>query len=141
MTGVRQFFHRKSFIDSFIILAVKRRFLHRSVGQSGFRRQRGRSAQSEITNRSRQKPPTENSVGGFSVSEKRYSAALFLKVRTFRRSVRPLYSAMLSPSARQDASASSSGASLQITLSHAKTAPSPVQRSSQLLIHSPSPQP
>ena len=45
------------------------------------------------------------------------------------------------PRALQDATASSSGASLQITLSQARTAPSSLHLSSQLRIHSPSPQP
>ena len=45
------------------------------------------------------------------------------------------------PSSRQAARASSSGASLQITLSQARLAPSSLQRDSQLRIHSPSPQP
>ena len=51
------------------------------------------------------------------------------------------YSASFLPRAWQALRASSSGASLQITLSPAKTAPSPRQVSSQLRIHSPSPQP
>ena len=51
------------------------------------------------------------------------------------------YSASAAPSDLQAASASSSGASLQITLSQASTAPSAAQVSSQLRIHSPSPQP
>ena len=45
------------------------------------------------------------------------------------------------PRALQDATASSSGASLQITLSQARTAPVSLHVSSQLRIHSPSPQP
>ena len=51
------------------------------------------------------------------------------------------YSVSAAPSDLQAASASSSGASLQITLSQANTAPSAAQVSSQLRIHSPSPQP
>ncbi len=51
------------------------------------------------------------------------------------------YSASAAPSDLQAAWASSSGASLQITLSQASTAPSAAQVSSQLRIHSPSPQP
>lgn len=45
------------------------------------------------------------------------------------------------PRALQEARASSSGAALHITLSQASTAPAEVQVSSQLRIHSPSPQP
>ena len=51
------------------------------------------------------------------------------------------YFARAAPSALQAAIASSSGASLAMTKSHAITAPSFLQRSSQLRIHSPSPQP
>ena len=53
----------------------------------------------------------------------------------------PDYSASALPRASQFAAASASGASLQITLSQARTAPSPLQVSSQFRIHSPSPQP
>lgn len=49
--------------------------------------------------------------------------------------------ASASPKALQAASAASSGASQQMTLSHTKTAPSFWQVSSQARIHSPSPQP
>ena len=49
--------------------------------------------------------------------------------------------ASAAPSALQAAAASSSGASLQITLSQASTAPSAAQVSSHVRIHSPSPQP
>ena len=49
--------------------------------------------------------------------------------------------ARAAPSARQASKASSSGASLQVTLSAAKTQPAPTQSSSQVRIHSPSPQP
>lgn len=49
--------------------------------------------------------------------------------------------ASASPKALQAASAASSGASQQMTLSHTKTAPSFLQVSSQARIHSPSPQP
>ena len=49
--------------------------------------------------------------------------------------------ARAAPSSRQAERASSSGASLQITLSQARSAPSSLQRDSQLRIHSPSPQP
>lgn len=51
------------------------------------------------------------------------------------------YFASASPSARQEASACSSGASQQMTLSQARRIPAALQSSSHVRIHSPSPQP
>ena len=52
-----------------------------------------------------------------------------------------LHCTSAAPSARQPASASSSGASWAMTLSAANTAPAATHSASQLRIHSPSPQP
>ena len=49
--------------------------------------------------------------------------------------------AIAAPKSFRAAVASSSGASLQITLSHASVIPAPLASSSQFLIHSPSPHP
>ena len=56
-------------------------------------------------------------------------------------SLRVLRYTNAAPSALQAAVASSSGASQQVTLSQARTAPSVLQVSSHVRIHSPSPQP
>lgn len=56
-------------------------------------------------------------------------------------SVCVFYAARAAPRALQAAAAASSGASLQMTLSQARTAPARRQDCSQLRIHSPSPQP
>ena len=78
-------------------------------------------------------------IYGGSGSLRRSSASGCLMISAFPRN--PAYFASSAPRALHCSSASSSGASMQITLSAASVIPSETQRSSQERIHSPSPQP